>query len=225
MRMPSMQVYVSRSRVSPIGQMMLTWKPCRRNVCASRQTRGSAGTERFSTSMSTPGLPIMHTLLRALLLRSLPAEEPSLFLNGLLVHCHDLSDQHFAIEMRGIGAACCTLAMQQRSLKARCQGVGIVWTDAASLGVGQHLRHIAYIGGNHRDVAGHRFAHDVGRAFRERWQDERIAGIDVLHYLLLRQSIGDDSSALMPRSASRATAARASRKFLTGIAGLFAKST
>src|SRR6266702_3265521 len=32
---------------------MLTWKPASRRVVASAQTRGSAGTGKFSTSMST----------------------------------------------------------------------------------------------------------------------------------------------------------------------------
>src|SRR5713226_8997723 len=59
--MPSMQVCASRYFVDPLGQITHTLRPLSRSVLASIQTRGSAGTGKFSTSINTLELlPIFH---------------------------------------------------------------------------------------------------------------------------------------------------------------------
>src|SRR5881394_722968 len=103
---------------------MLTWKPASRKVVASAQTRGSAGTGKFSTSMST-----LHVFRINFFLSS------STLPNTLyyrLIHLYNLLCYGSAIQVADIVSARGRLRMQDGLFQRRRKCLRFEGTDVTA---------------------------------------------------------------------------------------------
>src|SRR5689334_8050677 len=143
--------------MTPLGQMMLTWRPWSRKATASPQTRVSSGATSFSMTISTLRGLDMAALFFGLRQRARARRAP----DRVLVDRDNLARDDGALQVADIDAPRRRRLVAERSLQSDRQCLGIAAADAAALSAADNLAHIANIGRDDGDVAGHGLLDDI----------------------------------------------------------------